>query len=73
MKSFPFIVCLVVGVWVGYYVGTKQSIDLPVTKSDPVAPGQVSVEPEMVKHESIQLMEDENKILKQQLADLRGS
>ena len=30
MKSFPFIVCLVVGVWVGYFLGVKKSSEEPI-------------------------------------------
>ena len=29
MKSFPFIVCMVIGLWVGYYLGVQKTSETP--------------------------------------------
>ena len=65
MKSFPFIVCIVVGVWVGYYLGVNRSNET-LSEHQVAQSASVTAAPD----DSLKSIEDENAILKQQLVDL---
>ncbi|QXD23525.1 hypothetical protein F7C95_16595 [Opitutia bacterium ISCC 51] len=63
MKSFPFIVCLVIGVWVGYYMGIKK----------PVKPASSEVSsPKASTMELMESFQEENKVLLERLAELEA-
>ncbi|MDG2167876.1 MAG: hypothetical protein P8L44_08110 [Opitutales bacterium] len=63
MKSFPFIVCLVIGVWVGYYLGIKKP-------AEPVQPEVPS--PKASTMELMESFQEENKVLLERVAELEA-
>lgn len=64
MKSFPFIVCLVIGVWVGYYMGIQKP------ETEPVAEASTESKPKDV--ELMESFQEENKALLEKVAELEA-
>ena len=63
MKSFPFIVCLVIGVWVGYYIAIKKTAE---PNSSEVSSPKAST------MELMKSFEEENKMLRERVAELEA-
>ncbi len=63
MKSFPFIVCLVIGVWVGYYIAIKKT-------AEPISPEVSS--PKASTMELMKSFEEENKMLRGRVVELEA-
>ena len=63
MKSFPFVVCLVIGVWVGYFLGIKKP-------PEPV-PSEVA-SPKASTMELLESFQEENNTLRDRVAELEA-
>ena len=62
MKSFPFIVCMVIGLWVGYYLGIQKTTETPKVADMPA--------PKESDRELMKSFQDENKTLRDRVTEL---
>ena len=63
MKSFPFIVCMVIGLWVGYYLGIQKTAETPELSSETPTPKES-------ERELMKSFQDENKTLRDRVTEL---
>lgn len=55
MKSFPFVICLIVGLWVGYMFGINKPADSLTAENPPATAETAQAESAMSELESLRL------------------
>jgi len=66
MKSFPFVACFIIGLWLGYYFGINTASEPDISETTPTGLKPVSFDAPETKDENIQrLNRDHEKMLKE--------